>query len=229
MNTADPAPVGPIAALACVGCGQPATLRFAQPGPLCGNCMSLRIEGRGELPPLPDVPGPVSLAGPDGRPHVLAFVRWFTYAGLAVMMQEVDPRLSPAAQRRQAEAARVEDPGWGYQFSIVGPHDAPVGPIVDRLHELAAREVGRHYLQRVAPDDDLDSTPASRLLVTDNCVRGRLISTIDCAHGLPYSVVVDGRRVSWSDLGHALEAFEGCRVMITVQDDTEMISEGDNA
>jgi hypothetical protein len=221
--------VGRVPALSCVGCGQSATLQFVKPGPLCQNCMSLRIEGRGELPPLPEVPGPVSLSGPDVRLHTLAFVRWFTYAGLAVMMQEVDPLLSSAAQRQQAEAARMEDPGWGYQFSVVGPHDAAVGPLVERLQELAAREIGHHYLQLVVPDDDPDSPTSSRILVTENCVRGRLISTADGARGLPYSVVVDGRPVSWSELGHALEAFEGCRLMITVQDGTEMISESDGA
>jgi hypothetical protein len=92
---------------------------------------------------------------------------------------------------------------------VLGDHQAEVGPLVAAVHERAQAEIGRRYLEpgpggvgwRLAGDE----------------VAGRLAWN---PHGGPHRVVVDGRPLSWQELGEALESFEGWRFRLVIEEPT---------
>ncbi len=142
------------------------------------------------MPRLPDAPAPVVLTGADGRRHVLRYRVWRAPTGIAV-------------QLREDEVAQ----GEGYEFGVLGDHDAEVGPLIDAVREQAATGIGRRYLEP-GPGG------VGRRLAGDE-VAGRL----ECnPQGGPHRVVVDGRPLSWEDLGQALESFEGWRFRLVIED-----------
>jgi hypothetical protein len=100
--------------------------------------------------------------------------------------------------------------GHGYTFSILGPHDADVGHLLAQLRDHAEGEVARRYLE---------PNPArTGWLVSGEAVAGRLVWNEGRQDGDPYDVVVDGRTLSWDDLGRALEPFEGWRFRLVIED-----------
>ena len=100
--------------------------------------------------------------------------------------------------------------GEGFRFSILGPHDAEVGELLRQLRAHAEAEVDRHYL---------DPNPHRRgwVLAGDE-VAGRLVWGEGRDVGEPYDVVIDGRTLSWEELGRALEPFEGWRFRLVIED-----------
>jgi hypothetical protein len=142
------------------------------------------------MPKLPDSPPPITVAGADGRRHVMRYRVWRTPAGVAVKLREDGV-----------------PPGEGFEFDVLGDHDGDVGELVAAVRAEAQKEIRRSCL-----------TPGPggvgwRLAGQE--VAGRLVYNPE--HG-PYRVVVDGRPLSWEQLGEALEPFEGWRFRLTIED-----------
>ncbi len=97
---------------------------------LCDACFNDRVGALSGLPRLRPPPPPIVLTGGDGRPHRLRFRVLRAPAGLEVRLEELGV---PA--------------GEGYEFAVLGDHDADVAPLLGRVLASARREVGRQYLQ----------------------------------------------------------------------------------
>lgn len=101
--------------------------------------------------------------------------------------------------------------GEGYRFAVLGDNDAEVDMLVAEVRSRAEAEIARQYLQR--------STDRHRWMVgEDDEVAGRLVWTDEGDNGRPCNVVVDGRTMSWEELGMALEPYEGWGFRLVIED-----------
>lgn len=178
----------------CSACGtQPARVSLDDI-PLCDRCADRQLAAATGWPELPDPPPAAVFTGPDGRTHEMQFRLWRAPAGIVAEAQESN---TPA--------------GEGYHVDVMGGHDVDVDHLLRTLRERVAHEIGRLYLR---PADG--HQPGWTL--TGGEVAGRLVHRDEDA---PYAVVVDGRTLSWDDLGRALAAFEGWQFRLVIGDTDE--------
>jgi hypothetical protein len=154
------------------------------------------------MPELGELPPPFVLTGPDGRPHELRPRAWRVPAGIVAEVEETGvPR------------------GQGFRFSVFGAHNSDVVGLIGRARAHAEKEIDRQYLE--------PSTHRPGWMLRDDEVAGRLAWS---GEG-PYDVVVDGRTLTWEELGIALEPYEGCRFRLviegTVIEDTSDVDQPD--
>jgi hypothetical protein len=162
---------------------------------LCDRCLDKRVAAQTGFPQLPDPPAPVTIADGTGRRRRLRFRVWRAPTGIVVELEEMD---MPA--------------GDGYRRAVLGAHDANVDELVVRLRELAEIDLTRQFLEpnRYRPG----------WVLADDTVEGRLVwsDSSESGVGTPYDVVVDGHKLSWEELGRALEAYEGWRFRLEFAD-----------
>ncbi|MEO8570653.1 MAG: hypothetical protein ABI553_03045 [Chloroflexota bacterium] len=96
------------------------------------------------------------------------------------------------------DAEEGGDSSDGYHVQVVGPHDADVTVLIASAKTAVRRRIARMDMER-APGADYP-------IMADDDLIGRLVWNED---GGPYDVVVDGRRLTWTEFGRALEPFEG--------------------
>ncbi|QFY10068.1 hypothetical protein GBF35_28555 [Nonomuraea phyllanthi] len=104
----------------------------------------------------------------------------------------------------------------GYAFrALAAPHADPQRAL-DHVRETARREIGTQYLKR--------SPFTGEMTIADREVRGRIIwrSPDEMA------VVVDGRQMTWDELGRAIQN-EGWNFTITVDEPIGMVDDYDPA
>lgn len=181
--------------MACRDCGDPEARASLDEVEVCDRCFDVRIAARTGMPCLPDPPAPLVVQSPDGKRHRLQYRIWRAPTGIEVQLEETGVAV-----------------GEGFQFAVLGDHDAEVDALVERARSLAAREIGHRYLGRAAHRDGwalVDDEAAGRLIWNDDA---------DDANGRPYDVVIDGRTLSWEELGHALESYNGWRFRIVIED-----------
>jgi len=160
---------------------------------LCDRCADRRVARLMGLPELGAPPPPFVLTGPDGTGHRMQPRPWRAPTGIVIELEETDVPV-----------------GEGFQFSILGPPDADVGELLAQLRTHAEAEVARRYLE---------PNPHRRgWLLAGEEVAGRLVWSEGREAGEPYDVVVDGRTLSWEELGRALEPFEGWRFRLVIED-----------
>jgi hypothetical protein len=140
------------------------------------------------MPRLPEVPGPVVMTDPDGLRHRMRYRVWRAPTGVAVELRE-------------------EDVDEGFEFGVFGDHDADVVGLVDAVTEHARSEIGRRYLAA--------GLGGAGWQLSGDEVAGRLSFEPE---GGPHRVVVDGRELSWDELGYALGSFEGWRFKLVFED-----------
>ncbi|MEU5417863.1 hypothetical protein [Streptomyces sp. NPDC020667] len=175
----------------CRTCGRgPADQWLNDEGPLCDSCLDERIAAATGMPRLPASPPPVEVVGADGRRHVLRYRLWRAPTGISVRLVE--------------ERRAVDD---GFEFAVLGDHDASVDELAARVRTEAEAEIGRSYLE---PEEH-----SAGWRLTGEEVAGRLIADLD---GGPVRVVVDGRMLTWDELGEALAPFEGWRFRLTIDE-----------
>jgi hypothetical protein len=174
----------------CAECGAGSARTFLAGVPLCDRCFDGRVAARTGWPELPAPPKPETFTGPDGRAHRMRFRLWRAPTGVVAEAEE--------------DGAPPEE---GYSAQVMAAHDADVDVLLDRLRERLATEVGRLYLQPAEHHD-------CWLLAGDE-VAGRFVFS---GGDEPYSVVVDGRTLSWDEFGRAMEPFEGFRFRLVVGD-----------
>lgn len=159
-------------------------------GPLCDRCYDHRIAAATGLPRLPDAPAPTEIQGPDGRRHVLRYRVWRAPTGISVELRE-DNTSSDV----------------GFEYAVLGDHDAEVATLVAAVRAEAQRGIGRSYLQ--------PGLGGVGWCLAGREVAGRMDFDPD---GGPHRVVIDGRPLSWEELGEALGSFEGWRFRLIVED-----------
>ncbi|MFB4273463.1 hypothetical protein [Nonomuraea sp. GTA35] len=124
-------------------------------------------------------------------------------------------RLTHGATGIDAELTEV-DVEDGYTFrALADPHADPQRAL-DHVRESARREIGRQYLRR--------SPFTSEMTIADREVRGRIIWRSPDEMG----VVVDGRQMTWNELGQAIQN-EGWNFTITVDEPVGLVNGYDPA
>jgi hypothetical protein len=139
------------------------------------------------------------MVGADGRRHVLRYRMFRVPTGIAVRLCEDGV---PA--------------GAGYEFEVLGDHDADPAKLMAAARAEGLAEIGRSYLEPEA---------SGGWQVVGDQVAGRLVHDPD---GGPHQVVVDGRALSWAQLGEALSAFEGWRFRLLIDDPAEQLRPAEN-
>ena len=112
----------------------------------------------------------------------------------------------------ELEDASVE-PRRGFHLAVLGPHGrADIGQLEAHLRLRAKEELETRYL---APNRH---RAGWILAEKHDGPRGRLAWHEGSEVGTPYDVVVDGMTLSWEELGQALEAYEGWRFVLRLDD-----------
>ena len=158
---------------------------------LCDRCSDRRVAAITGYPELPDAPQPIEVADADGRLHLLEYRVWRAPTGIQVDLEE----------------AGVAE---GYHFAVLGAHDADVGELVALLTRSAEQESARRYLE--------PNPHRAGWIIYGDEVAGRLVWGEERELGGPYGVVVDGRTLTWEELGMALEPYEGWRFRLVLED-----------
>lgn len=161
---------------------------------LCDACYNDRAAALTGWPRLPRPPSPIVVTGPDGRDHELVFRVLRAPAGVEVKLEET--------------GVGVRE---GYDFAVLGDHDAEVAPLLRQVRALAEREVGRQYLEPAEHQAGWTVTDGDEVV-------GRFLWSDEGEGGLPYDVVIDGRTLSWAKFGQALAAYEGWNFRLLIED-----------
>jgi len=180
----------------CEDCGDPDASTRLGDVVVCHRCCDVRIVEYTGLPRLPDPPPPFLVRGPDGRDHHLRFKIWRAPTGIEVQLEEMGVPV-----------------GEGYRFAVLGDHDADVASLVARVRSLAESEVGRIYLE---PARNREGWALS-----DDEVAGQFVWNYQAGDGKPYRVIIDGRILSWEELGSTLESYDGWRFRLVIEDSIE--------
>ena len=171
---------------------------------LCDACYNDRASPLTGTALLPRPPPPIVITGPHGRSHRLAYRVLRAPAGVEVKLEETGVA-----------------PGEGYDFAVLGDHDAQVAPLLRQVLRIAEREVARYYLEPA------EHGAGWRVTESDEVV-GRFIWSDEGATGAPFDVVIDGRTLTWDQLGQALSAYEGWNFRLLIEDRVvEAETEGD--
>ena len=178
----------------CSVCGAPQARVCLGGRPLCDTCADAQVAEATGWPRLPVPPAPLNVTDPDGRPHTLRYRFWRAPTGIVV------------------EAAEEPDAGGeeGYRFEVLGAHDADLAAVVTEVTTQATTEIGRRYLETHPWRDGW--------LAAGTEIAGRLVHNGREEAGWPYDVVVDGRTLTWDQLGAALEPYEGFRFRLVISD-----------
>jgi hypothetical protein len=143
------------------------------------------------MPRLPEPPPDEVITGVDGRVHRFRF------------------RISRAPTGVVAEAEELEVPqGEGYRVEIMGAHDLDPGLLLESLRQRMWAEVARVQLE--------PHPHRPGWIANGDEIEGRLEWNPAGEFGKPYDVIVDGRRLTWEELGHALEPFERWRFRLSI-------------
>lgn len=102
------------------------------------------------------------------------------------------------------DAARA---GEGYEFGVLGDHDADVTVLAAAVRRHAEVEMGRRYLE--------PGHGGMRWDLAGDEVAGRLEWDPDDG---PVRVVVDGRVLTWEEFGQALASLEGWRFRLLIEE-----------
>src|SRR5579863_2365463 len=182
----------------CEDCGTTDFRTYYGGVPLCDRCLDKRVAAQTGFPLLPEPPAPMTVLDGEGRRRRLRFRIWRAATGIEVELEEMDV---PA--------------GAGYHRAVLGAHDADVNQLVVRLRELAEVDLARRFLK--------PNPHRAGWLLADDVLEGRLVwnDASESGGGTPYDVVVGGRKLSWEELGRALEAYEGCRLRLELADRVE--------
>lgn len=162
-------------------------------GTFCGRCADLRIAELTGWPTLPEPPPPLAITGPDRRQHILRYRLWRAPTGISVDLIED----KPGDQE-------------GYEFSVLGAHDADMATLIDQVTSQAITEINNPCLSR--------NPHTHQTVTTDDKVRGRVSFDPD---GGPCRVVIDGLAMDWDELLQLLASYEGWRFQLTLTDRCE--------
>jgi hypothetical protein len=179
----------------CRDCGSTDVRAHLAGVPLCDRCFDERVSEQTGFPRLPDPPPPMNITDANGQRRVLRFCLRRVPTGIEVELE--DAGVPPAE---------------GYHRAVLGSHDADVAHLVARLRELAEADFAHHYLE--------PNRHRPGVVLADDVVEGCLTWSDDSPSevGIPYDLIVDGRKLSWDEFGRALEGYEGWRFRLQLID-----------
>lgn len=178
----------------CAHCGASETVVSIGDLVLCDPCSNREVARITGLPELPAPQAPVVIKGPDGKRHTMQFRVWRAPTGIVVDLHE-------------AGSTKGEE---GFEFSVLGGHDADVDELVAHVHQAAEQGIATQYLER--------HPRGWGWILRGDEVAGRLVWSEGRGAGDPYDAVVDGRAITWEELGSALEPYEGWRFRLVIED-----------
>jgi hypothetical protein len=145
------------------------------------------------FPRLPEAPRPVVIADADGAPHAMVYRLFRGPAGISAWLVERDP-----------------PPEGGYVFEEFGDHDADPDLLLDLVTMRAESEMAHRYLTR---------TQSGGLEISYDEDRGaeEVVGRIETVEPFgPLTLVVDGRAITWDELGKALSMYEGWQFVLRI-------------
>ncbi len=186
----------------CGDCGGPDARHSIGGTSRCDACLNAFLSARTGWPALPAPPPVETVDAADGRAVRLRYRLTWTPSGLMCA---------------EAEEADLP-PGEGFRFVVYGERDADPEEVLGRLRRVVRREVAHAYLE---PSD----IGADRWAIAGTEVVGRVDWSGHDADPLP-SVVVDGRRLTWEELGRLVASFEGWGFSMRFDDSSDGVGGG---
>jgi hypothetical protein len=177
----------------CEGCGSTDVRTIYSGTPLCDRCLDKRVAEQTGYAQLPEPPGPMTIVDASGRSRHLRFRLWRTATGIELELEETGV-----------------PPGEGYQRAALGAHDADIDQLVAHILERVAEDMARISLE--------PNPHGPGWILADDVVEGRLAWCDEHTTGSPYDVIVDGRTLTWEELGQALSPYEGWRFRLELAD-----------
>lgn len=149
---------------------------------LCTRCFNIDVAERIGLDDFENVRlEPVGLTDSAGKPHQFHF------------------RTRLTGQHISLEAFELyEGCPAGYQFQILGDPEEDVFQVLARMVERIRRTISKTHL--------VDE--GHGIQIAEQTVRGRIDCDLSDGDSLPL-LVIDGREVTWDEMGRMLMAFEG--------------------
>lgn len=160
----------------CEECGAPEARTSIDGAALCDRCADRRLAGAMGVAPLPEPPGPFVLSDLDGGDRQFTVRLWRAPAGIVASAEEAGAPV-----------------GEGYYAEVLGGHDADALWLVAEARRRVEAMVSVRQLGR-------DPHRPGWLLRGD-AVEGRLVWPERGESDGPYDVVIDGRVLSWDELG----------------------------
>ena len=159
---------------------------------LCGRCFNLEIADLGGLDDFQHIDfEPLTMTDTHGLEHVFEFRIHLFGTGVAIDAIEF-----------------MDDQTEGYRFKVIGPEDVDLLELLARLVTKMRRGLAYAHLE--------DS--AHGLQISDpGIVRARVESDLDGQSDGPV-VVIDGRSISWDELGRMVAAYEGFQFKLELKD-----------
>ena len=164
---------------------------------LCGRCFNEAAANRLGLQGLEHVGfEPVCMFDARGIEHEFQFRTRLFGPGVAI----------DAFELRDGSPA-------GYEFQVIGKPDGDPLELLGRLIGKMRRALALTHLE----DTDLEAQVNDRLIL-----RGTVDSDPDEDHGAPM-VVIDGREISWDELGRMVATFEGWQFKLEFRDRSDEV------
>ena len=135
---------------------------------------------------------PVTLEDRDGMPHTFQFRSRVFSDQLSLEALETGPRA-------------------GYEFAVIADAEQDLFVTFRQLFERIRRELGRRHIE---PEGE-------GYQITDAAVvRGQITSDPDAFDRMPL-LIIDGKPVTWEELGRMVSPFEGFRFKLEIFDRSE--------
>lgn len=137
---------------------------------------------------------PVTLKDVDGEPHEFHFTTRLLPSGISIQALEIKDG-SPQ----------------GYQFDVIGPLEGDVLALFGQLFERVRNALSQKHLEM---------TEYGLHIANDDVVRGR-IDWDDESDGRIPLLIIDGKPVTWEQLGEMLMTYEGFNFKLEIFDTSE--------
>ncbi len=110
------------------------------------------------------------------------------------------------------EVPRPTD-GGGYRFAVLGDFEADAWGLFQRLHAKMRHEMGDRHIQY---------TEYGWQLTKRESLVGRIESDLNADDRRPL-LIVDGKALTWDDVGRMLMTYEGFTLRVAVEDSIEVV------
>lgn len=186
----------------CEGCGHAApnhdTVHYGSNEDgyrlLCTGCFNMEVAARAGLAHFENVRlEPITVNDCDGIPHQFHF------------------RVRLLGKLLSLDAFELHDgEPSGYQLQLVGAPDEELFGMVGRMVEKIRRTLAVKHI----------ASGKYGLEILDQCVKGRIDSD-ELSDGQRPLLIIDGRPVTWDQLGSMLMSFEGWQVKLELLDPSD--------
>ncbi len=162
---------------------------------ICSRCFNTEVATSGGLDKFEHVSfDPVELANCTGKAHVFHFRTLLFGPGIALDAFEL----------------RDGNPS-GYQFQVIGEPEEDMLTLLGRLIDKIRRALSKVDIR----DGEFG------LQLSDHRVVGGIIGWGEAQHGRLPLLTIDGREITWDELGRMLVSYEGWKFKLEIRDKSE--------